>query len=81
MIEITIKDFPPQPCLSVISNDFKLSLTDSLARSLLRALSQALEEPQVCGIRGMCALYPQNKVAYHDEGAADPGVVVCVREE
>jgi len=57
------------------------TLGEGQARSLLRALSQVLEEPVVCGIRGTCALYPQNRVAYSDEGAADPSVVVTKREE
>jgi hypothetical protein len=58
---------------------FKLTREEAL--SLVRALAQVLNEPQVCGIRSSCALYPKNKVAYHDEGAADPAVVVRVRED
>jgi hypothetical protein len=58
-----------------------LTLTEDQARALVRALSQLLDEPSVCGLRGTCALYPQNKVAYHDEGAADPSVVVTKRED
>jgi hypothetical protein len=57
------------------------SLTDERARSLVSALAWVLEEPEVCRLRSTCTLYPQNKVVYHDEGAADPGVVVKVREE
>lgn len=56
------------------------SLTDERARSLVLALSQVLEEPAVCGLRGTCTLYPKNRVVYHDEGTADPDVVVTVRE-
>lgn len=69
MIDIKINEGP------------SFSLTDERARSLVRALSQVLEEPAVCGLRGTCTLYPQNKVVYHDECAEDPGVVVKVREE
>ena len=59
----------------------EFSLTEDQARALVRALAQVLEEPVVCGMRGTCALYPQNKVAYSDDGARDPAVVVKVREE
>lgn len=56
-------------------------LTREEALSLVRALAQVLNEPEVCGLRGTCALYPKNKVAYHDEGAADQAVVVRARED
>ena len=80
MIDVTIKDFLPQPFVSVISDDARFTLSVDQARALVRAMSQVLDEPVVCGIRGTCALYPQNRVAYSDEGAADPSVVVTKRE-
>jgi hypothetical protein len=62
-------------------DDLWFTMTEDQARSLVRALSQVLNEPAVCGLRATCALYPKNKVAYHDEGAADPAVVVTKRED
>jgi|GEM_PF-5705662 hypothetical protein len=81
MIDVTIKDFLPQLFVLPISNDARFTLTEAQARALSRALAQVLEEPKMCGMRATCALYPKNKVAYHDEGAADPAVVVRVRED
>jgi hypothetical protein len=66
--------------LDITAGRHQFELTREEALSLVRSLAQVLGEPEVCGLRATCALYPKNKVAYHDEGAADPAVVVRVRE-
>lgn len=67
--------------LDVTAGGHHFELTLDQARALIRALAQVLGEPMVCGMRSTCALYPKNAVAYHDDGAVDPTVVVSVRED